>query len=56
MTIADLRAEIDERLDDAAREAAESHKIAPNSYGAGYDAGFAAALRELRDRINGETT
>jgi hypothetical protein len=52
MKIEALLSELSERIDDAARDAADSHKAAMNSYGAGYDAGFVAALREIRDFIN----
>jgi hypothetical protein len=55
MTIDEIRAELAERIDAAADESDASHKAAMNSYGAGYDAGFVAALRELRDFINEES-
>jgi hypothetical protein len=42
-----------ERIADAEREALESHKAAMNSYGAGYDRGFADALKELLAEITG---
>jgi hypothetical protein len=45
-----------ERIADAEREAGESHKAAHNSYGAGYDRGFADALNELLTDITGETS
>ncbi len=38
----------------ADREAAESHKAAMNSYGAGYDAGYAAALRLVAEKATPE--
>lgn len=46
--------ELHERLDDAEREARESHKVAMNSYGAGYDRGFADAIKEILTSITGE--
>jgi len=36
-----------EKLIDVEQEARESHKLAMNSYGAGYDRGFADAIREV---------
>lgn len=35
-------------------EAAESHKAAMNSYGAGYDAGYVAALRLVAEKATSE--
>lgn len=46
--------DIKERLAEAKVEAAESHKAAMNSYGAGYDAGRVATLRELLISITGD--
>ena len=43
-----------ERKADADRDAAESHKAAMNSYGAGYDRGFADAIKEVLSEITGE--
>lgn len=43
-----------ERLIAADEEAAESSKAAMNSYGAGYDAGYAAAIREILNELTGE--
>ena len=40
---------IEDRIADATRDASESHKEDCNSYGAGYDSGYLAALIELRD-------
>lgn len=40
---------LQDRIDDATRDAAESHKEDCNSYGAGYDSGYLAALIEIRD-------
>lgn len=55
MSIDELRAELAERIPDAAQEAQASHRTAMNSYGAGYDAGFVAALREISALLEGET-
>lgn len=43
-----------ERLSDAEREAKESSAAAMNSYGAGYDRGFADALKEILTSITGD--
>ncbi len=48
--------ELRERLIDARTESAESSKIAYNSYGAGYDAGYAQAIRDTIAGITGEET
>lgn len=42
-----------DRISDAERDSAESHNIAVNSYGAGYDLGFLAALKEVLNEIIG---
>lgn len=54
VTVEQIRAEIDERLPEARRDAHESMKIAPNSYGAGYDIGYWQALEEIHKFVNGE--
>lgn len=41
-----IRDELNERLISAQATAEESHKLAMNSYGAGYDRGFVDALTE----------
>lgn len=43
-----------ERLVDAEEDAKESHRIAMNSYGAGYDRGYAVAIRATIADITGE--
>lgn len=48
---ADLRAAFTERLAEAEEEARESHGAAMNSYGAGYDRGYADALRWVLDEL-----
>lgn len=48
--LADLR----ERIEDAEVEAQESHVAAMNSYGAGFDRGYADALREFWQSITGD--
>lgn len=45
---------IRDRLIDAKIDANESHKLAMNSYGAGYDAGVVYALEEILTEITGE--
>lgn len=54
MTIIELREKLDEILVLAHQEAAESHKVAMNSYGAGYDCGYRDALVQVLNTINGE--
>lgn len=56
MTNTEILTELDERITDAERDVRESHKIAMNSYGAGYDRGFVSALREIRNMINDNFT
>lgn len=53
-TLVNIIRDLRERLVDAEQEAAESHKAAMNSYGAGYDAGYADAIRETIRGIVGE--
>lgn len=48
--IGDLR----DRLAAAESDAQESHKEAMNSYGAGYDRGFADAIQQIIIEITGE--
>ena len=43
------------RLSDAEMDTRESHKAAPNSYGAGYDRGYADALMEVLSEITGDS-
>jgi hypothetical protein len=52
--IEEVREWLDDRLPQANQEAAESHKVAMNSYGAGYDCGYRDALKEVLNLINGE--
>jgi hypothetical protein len=52
MTNTELLLELDNRIGWAEEEARESHKVAMNSYGAGYDRGFAEALKEIRNLVN----
>lgn len=49
-----LRNLILEQLENAERDAKESHKVAMNSYGAGYDRGMADALKNILDEIPDE--
>lgn len=49
-----LREAIEERLPRAREEADASHRIAMNSYGAGYDCGYRDALEELLKIANDE--
>ncbi len=55
MTIQKIRETLDERITQAREEASDSHKVAQNSYGAGYDRGYLDALVELLKFVNGET-
>lgn len=41
-----------EELEAAEAEAAESHKSAMNSYGAGHDAGYVAALKLVLSKLS----
>lgn len=41
-------------LNDAEREAKESHSASMNSYGAGYDAGYLAALKVIAYQMSPE--
>ncbi len=43
--------DLDERITGCRYEANENHKVDPNCYGAGYDAGYLAALKEFRDEL-----
>jgi hypothetical protein len=54
MMIQELREKLDERLVVANQEAADSHRVAMNSYGAGYDCGYRDALKQCLNTINGE--
>ena len=54
MTISELRERLDEALVSANENAADSHKVAMNSYGAGFDCGWRDALRAILNTINGE--
>lgn len=42
------------KIDDAEMDARESHSEAMNSYGAGFDRGYADALKELWQEITGD--
>ncbi len=56
MTFEELVVRLRERLSRAEADAKSSSGIAMNSYGAGYDAGFVAALREvMADAMGGES-
>lgn len=46
---AELEMELGEEIMQAEEDAAESHKMAMNSYGAGYDAGYLAGLRRAAE-------
>lgn len=39
-----------EQVNDAEADARDSHKLAMNSYGAGYDAGYLAALKLILEK------
>lgn len=53
-TMNSLLEKMRDRLDDAEHDAGESHKVAMNSYGAGYDRGFADAIKEILTDITGD--
>lgn len=53
-TMSSILERLRDRIGDAETEASESHKVAMNSYGAGYDAGFVAALKEVLTDITCE--
>lgn len=44
---------LQEVVDRAREDAAESHRAAMNSYGAGYDAGYLAGLTKAIDILSG---
>jgi len=54
VTVQELRARLDEAMVQANRDAKDSHSVAPNSYGAGYDCGWRDALKTVLNTINGE--
>ncbi len=54
MTIQELYERLNERIVEANQDAKESHKMAMNSYGAGYDCGWRDALNVVLNTINGE--
>jgi hypothetical protein len=54
MSVADIREFLDEKVATAESDWKGSNKIAPNSYGAGYDRGYLDAINELRRLVNGE--
>ena len=53
-TMNSLMEEMRERFESARRGAAETGKIAPSSWGAGYDQGYSDALGELLEHITGD--
>lgn len=54
MSISDLRVKLDDALVQAEQDMKDSHKLSPNSYGAGYDCGWRDALKTVLNTINGE--
>ncbi len=52
ITVQQVRESLDERIPRAQEEAAASHAMAMNSYGAGYDQGYLDALEELLRIVN----
>lgn len=54
MTLDKVRAYLEERLIAAREDVIESIRVAPNSYGAGYDQGELAILSEILALVNGE--
>ena len=51
--IENLRIELYNRIEQASNTEKESHTLAMNSYGAGYDAGFTNGLRITLGLLNG---
>lgn len=51
MTMDELLEHLRDKIEDAEAEAQESHKAAMNSYGAGFDRGYADALKEVLNEI-----
>lgn len=49
-----LLEDLRDRFDEAVANAAETMKMAPNSYGAGYNGGYADALGELLESLTGD--
>jgi hypothetical protein len=42
---------LEDEINEAEDEAADSHKLAMNSYGAGYDRGYADALKHVKEHL-----
>lgn len=53
-TLNGILSRLRERISGAEGDAERSHKAAMNSYGAGYDRGFADALKEVLTEITDE--
>ncbi len=51
MTVEQILAEIAERIATTKEDVERIFKLAPNSYGAGFELGYLQALQELRDYI-----
>jgi hypothetical protein len=49
-----LVADLLDMLEDLQAKAAEAHRVAPNSYGDGYCAGFSDAFTQILRGISGE--
>lgn len=54
-TMNSLLESLRETLADAEDEASQSHRAAMNSYGAGYDRGYADAIKFMLEEITGES-
>lgn len=54
MTLDEVRAYLEDRLAVSQEVAAKSSRLAPNSYGAGYDQGELATPSEILALVNGE--
>ena len=54
MTITELREKLDEAMPQALKDAKDSRKVAPNSYGAAWNEGYLQALQTVLNTINGE--
>jgi hypothetical protein len=53
-TLDEIKAEVDAKVDLSRQDWELSKKVAPNSYGTGYDKGFLDAFIVMRAFINGE--
>jgi hypothetical protein len=52
MNLSDVRAWIEDQIPQAREDAANSIRVAANSYGAGYDTGWLKALEHILQHLN----